>query len=158
MIKKKIIETQKGRLLVIGGLPEDAHWLEPNEGGHPNEFVYESNNDDDLTFLIPAGFWKLLGKLSEIKEEEAKKIVDGNNDGNNDTMWYDYAKPNTCFFCFTKNTAIESLQSLIDINMPLNNKYDNDVRPANTCGPIEYLEEDDEIFHNPILFFETLNR
>ena len=165
-IKHKIIETEKGKLLVIGGLPEDAHWIEPNEGSHSNEFVYESNDDDSLTFLIPAGFWKLLGKLSEVKEEDAEKVVEDcpyyakcwkkynieNELDYGDCPEGDFDKGYSCW------TAKESLQSLVEANVTLRNKYDSDLRPADQCGPSEYLEEEDKVFHNPILFFEYLNK
>lgn len=58
-----------------------------------------------------------LGKLSEITEEQILEhnLVEGNNGGQNDTMWKDH-RWRTNFFAFQCDTPKDSLLSLLEVN------------------------------------------
>jgi len=76
--------------------------------------VYYTNSDEkqaqSLYFNMPWFY------LSEIKENEACLFVDGNNGGMSDTMWLDCLSSEDDFARFTKQTAKESLVSLLKAN------------------------------------------
>lgn len=67
MIKTKIIETVTSRVMVIGGIPYGAGVAYVK----PTNTLYV--NSDHMKLF--KGEWNLLGKLSEITEEQSKKIV-----------------------------------------------------------------------------------
>lgn len=85
----KIIETPKARVLVVGGLPEDASnfRIEIGFAGYSSRDVllnYDMPNPGSEYSALGTEFldtitdynWQLLGKLSEITEEQWKGIVE----------------------------------------------------------------------------------
>ena len=62
---------------------------------------------------LPNGQHDFLFISSQVTEEDCKKVVEGNNGGIDDTMWRGYLLSEQTFACFTKPTALESFQSLL---------------------------------------------
>jgi len=152
MIKTKLISIPKGRLLVVGGLPEYANIQLPKNvtfDGSRGSLIYKDKNSNPVYIGLPSGNWQLIGKLSDVKEEDAHKVVEYFDVDDGKPAYENYVETNRYV-----NTARESLHSLVGANVPLRNKYDNESRPADISGPAEYLEEEETVFHNPILFFE----
>lgn len=158
MIKTKIISTPKGRLLVVGGMPEDAehiHYVEL----HGNYLIsYHWPIGSQYHEKVPSGNWQLMGKLSEVTEGQAEGIVETFDVGDGIPGYENYIETDR----YT-NTAKESLQSLIEANVPLRNKYGEKpddslyVHYGNHLYENDYKRwqaEEDKVFTNPILFWE----
>ena len=56
-----------------------------------------------------------IGKVSDISEELAKKLVEGNNGYNDSTMWLNYKTNENNFVRYHCNTAKQSFQTLSDL-------------------------------------------
>lgn len=109
MIQKEI----NGRMLLFVEVEKDSR--EHQIIFSPVRIMYWSNSGNNYldTKPLAKGSYSIIGLASELTEWDWEGIVEGNNGGQNDTMWYDYTQPKTCFFCFTKTTATESGLSLL---------------------------------------------
>ena len=115
MILQKQIITSKSTILVIGGLPEDAENIRIDrylryfsDGG---AWIHEGD--------LPPGDWQPLGFLKDITEDVAKGLVD--KISRVDYIFMNYTDENEWCWC-----AIQSLNSLIEANCKLKNKYGNE--------------------------------
>lgn len=108
-IKTKIIETPKARVLVVGGLPTDAFDMKVAKNRIYYKVWWDYNNDPNV--VIQKGNWQLLGKLSEITEEQWKGIVHSYKTmlQGSDTIYFKNYKTEGGF-----DTATESGLSLIE--------------------------------------------
>ena len=159
MILQKKIKTSKAQILVVGGLPEDAEikdylsakisaiWTDPN--GH--------------NLMFPDGNWQLLGKLHEVTEGQASHIVEETDNPFHYGQGNPYIKYGTDTECVS--TALESLQSLIEVNCKLVNRlphpdceciteYDREGCDSSTTKCWEYINEQANVFTNPIIFLK----
>ena len=168
-LKIKIIETQKARLLVVGGLPEDAREM---AHGRPliNSMISYKSSIDNYKYTaivpIPTADWRLLGKLSEITEEQWKGIVETHPV----VGGFGYYKDTVPSFF---NTASMAGLSLIESEVCLKNPHgeqpklssysqgdmfsfeDNESNAAAfACDFSEWQAAEEQVFHNPILFVE----
>ena len=108
-MKTKIISTLKKELLIIE-LPEGTDMKDPiqilkNKGNH---LVYSKHNGHIISRnKLPDGEWTLLGKLDEIREEDAEELVEPF-----DFSYYvDYNHPSRGAYTIT---ATESLLSALE--------------------------------------------
>jgi len=56
--------------------------------------------------------YKILGKFSDLKDQDLLPYVEGNNGGNDDTMWFDYIYDNHAFAPFQCDSPRKSILSL----------------------------------------------
>lgn len=159
-ILTKIIETPKAKILVVGGLPEDAMIKQAVRG----KLNIQVNSFTDITiykYNIPPGNWQLLGKLNEITEDVANELVDNPNE-NGDYCDYVY-DPDESYW--QTETAKESLLSLVEANVKMKNKYGNEPPSASEMfdgvSNMEHADnfeawqaEEETVFTNPIIFIE----
>lgn len=179
-LKTHIFETPKARVLVVGGLPEDARDLKI---GSTTFKTYIRWIDFELQLrpidCIPieqGDNWQLLGRLHEITEEQWKGIVDSL-----DSFYREYSSISFDWYDsgdFTE-TATESGLSLIqsevllknpyekpDLNKYRRNAYDDDGKLMSSTWIDEFSETDwinedsnwqaaeDQVYHNPVIFWE----
>lgn len=170
MIKTKIIETSKAKILVVGGLPEDTD--KDSIENVRNEILYYytgvSPNHAGEEIKIPPGKWQPIGFLKDITEDVAKKLVES-------TEYYDPHStpfaPIPAYKGYLDNVykweATESLHSLIAANCQLRNKYGElphhnkyialgKKMPSDTWLPykehkVRWQEEQEKVFTNPYL-------
>lgn len=120
MIKTKLIETLKAKILIIGGLPEDAREIE----ARPTLLRYVINNYIKfIEVFMPPGKWHPVGFLKDISEEEANGLVECLTPGHFISLWMNYKYDKPLPVGFTCNTAAESMHSLVEANCKLKNGY-----------------------------------
>jgi len=163
-IKTKIIEVPNGTVLVMGGFPDGPIY----SAGVDESGEIWINGISVVCLEEPANF-KYVGKLSEVKEEDAKKAVEYFYVGDGKPAFENYLEKDR----YT-NEAKKSLKTLIEANVPLKNKY-GDTPPKAICvvGGMELLvkdsmtskinsrrlsawkSEEEKVYHNPLIFFEA---
>ena len=113
-MKTKIISTLKKELLIIE-LPEGTDMKDPiqilkNKGNH---LVYSKHNGHIISRnKLPDGEWTLLGSPDEIKEDDARELVESPIDkwGDDKFRFLDYRYDG----CYDLFTATESLLSALE--------------------------------------------
>ena len=154
MIKTKVIETPKGRLLVVGDLPEEARDIAiahnvKNNGN--STLVYRDNRCASIWHSREEfnANWQLLGKLSEVKEEDAEKIVKDPISLLHfaEHRWFLYNRE----WAFMATSARMSLQSLVEANVPLINRLGDNPSDEKL---VEWSLKEAHVFTNPVLFWE----
>lgn len=158
-ILTKIIETEKAKLLVIGGLPDDTKGVCIYDG----DLNWQSEKGSRIE-EIPNGNWQLLGKLPEITEEQWDEIVEG---WNTPTGGDDYQETYQNYYIKSDEdyrdnyhfyTATESGLSLIEANCKLRNEssHPSEIEPTirNHFDKLakEWNNEQSQVFTNPIIF------
>jgi len=169
MIKTKLIESTKGRLLVLD-LPKEFKVSKNKYGRISIKYQSADGFNNTYNILEDGTDWKFIGKPSKVTEKQAKGIVESFDVGDNKPAYENYIETDR----YT-NTATESLQSLIEANVPLKNPL-GEKPPKAICmiGGMELLvresvaskvsarrltrwkEAEESVFHNPILFWEGL--
>lgn len=174
MILQKQIQTSKASILVIGGLPQDAHNFRMHKGNLHYDCLFALD-----PFDLPFGKWEPLGFLKDITKDMAREIIDFNDCPDpylgHFITYRKYPHELHEDFC---DTATESLHSLIESNCKLKNEYGEAMPELNPiccnilftdrhgfpecCGmpiPTEesihlqrlWEEEQSEVFVNPFL-------
>ena len=101
----------------VVGLPEDTNTygigIAAMYSGMPY-LCYDTKHSIgwDIKIHIPPGSWSIVGWSDELTEEQMKGIVEGNNGGENDTMFMDYPSKDK-FMCYLHRTATQSFASLL---------------------------------------------
>lgn len=156
-LKIKIIETPKALVLVVD-MPTDAINAIVDEGHlsvfHKSQHIFHHE--------IPQGNWQLLGKLSEITEEQWKGIVEDVEPASLG-LFPDYNfKPNRLKAVSWCSSATESGLSLIESEVMLKNPLgDKEPEDIPDLGAFTHYQRnkwkqwqaaEDQVFHNPHLF------
>lgn len=105
----KTFKTSKAEILFVV-LPKDAYDVRCL----PLMNVLSFGSFTIKSISLPHGNWQLIGKLSEIKEDVARELVDRCNCNGPCIDYKDYSKHSSC------DTATESLNSLathLDFNL-----------------------------------------
>lgn len=155
MTQTKLISTPKSNILVIGGIPE----------GFGNFFYHKSglfldcdrlNNYGQKMYwmsdTLPSGNWQILGKLSEITEEQAGGIVD--------LGWYE-TRYNYIEMLFVADfTDLESFHSLmtregIHIDNPYEMPYKGDYM---TDGVVTISDAQSDRYYADLKRYEDAQR
>jgi len=163
MIKTKVIETPKGRLLVVGGLPDDVDiWIDQDgrgtdiRWGNEGDKGIKYNHPNHGALDIPDGNWQLLGKLLDIKEADAEKIIPP-------SFYKHLDKKRGLWYAALLHQWIESKIPLRNANAKCSCKLGTQEfekcpwinKSLNSCRIYEVWQaEEAKVFHNPILFFE----
>lgn len=143
IIKTKIIETSKSKILVVGVLPE--------------RFLFDSmsqmiffNHTEEVD--MPQGNWQLLGRLSKLSEEQFSQVVESFGEHNG----YRNYLSSSQFTELLKKTAKDSFLSLLEANgVVLENKY---LKTPGRYFPQVVAKnwhlEQEKVFSNPLIFIE----
>lgn len=102
----ELIPIISGRCLVVE-LPPDAELISP-VNGHDRTWSYWSETEKYGTFEAPPGKWHIIGRLSEVTEEQASNIVQSFK-FKGGYLYNNYITGNRD----TTDTALESLESAI---------------------------------------------
>lgn len=179
MIKVKVLETNKVRILLVDGLPEDAEIFGVLEGG----WTYEITDDTLMwidpkdhkfpkSYYIPPGNWQALNFLDKVTEGEAKHLIDSDIGFTSKGVAKTYKHYPIGFYF---ETALQSLRSLVEANVKLRNQYGEKPVPGD-CDSYDHLEggnilhtdeieeyyhdleqweaEEKQVYHNPFILIE----
>lgn len=145
-METQTFETSKGTLMAIR-LPEGAKpvcldkirhfgsdsllWLEMVNGSLKKRWFY-----------LPPGDWQEIGLWGSVSEEKAKEVVDDESVG----MYVDYTAESDFGKKRRFDTALESLQSLLQTKIPLTHDFPepNPEDYFNVKAPVNELTEEDE--------------
>lgn len=167
-IKTKIIETPKARVLVAD-MPIRTNDYSTALPGCVTYAYWDNGERKGGSVVIPPGNWQLLGKLSEITEEQWKRIVGSVSilKDKSDERYMNYRFSDEIAYGDCFRTATESGLSLIESEVCLKNPHGK--KPAKcanwnkTCLEERQLywiafgqwqAAEDQVFHNPVLFWE----
>ncbi len=131
-------ETSKGTLLAIK-LPEGAKKIRI----HHNSLIYFLGSVNHLyPVKLPPFDWKEIGLWGSVPEEKAKEVVDDESVG----LYVDYTAASDFGKKRRFDTALESLQSLLQTKIPLTHDFPepNPEDYFNVNAPVNELTEEDE--------------
>lgn len=130
MIKAKKIKTDKATLLVVE-MPEgyedvrvyNEEWIGREMVPVKDQaIIYECNNDTEFVNL-PEGDWQLLGRMTDMTEEQVETIVDKSDRHTDCRLFIDYTA-NSTRYAYLLDSATKSLYSLLQSNeVYFENKY-----------------------------------
>jgi hypothetical protein len=113
-MKQITITTAKAQILIVD-LPLGSDFHKVNNGNVLEYDPMTNPIEGEWSYSkLPEGSWQLLGKASELSEEQWRMIVAWNTQGNmaaNEKPFYDYDMD-----MFRLNTAVESGSSLLSAN------------------------------------------
>lgn len=108
----KTIPLHNSKTLCAVKVPENAHSFEIyDKESLPLALMYyvtQSGIHFPTPVIIPPGNWRILALATELNDEQKKEVIQGNNGGENDTMFMDYSMPKDYFAPFTCRTVNQS--------------------------------------------------
>lgn len=162
MMKRKLIETEKARVLVVD-LPQGAtRKLIISNLQVDNDLIELTGNAPRFLCSLPPGTWLPAGFLGKVPEEVAAKIAEKTDN----PYWYGQGKPfidySTDVNCF--ETATESVHSLVAANVKLENPLwdapPEFIEPETESDAMEiadialaWLAEEETVYRNPHIFY-----
>lgn len=98
-------------VLAVTELPSISfqHFVRNDQKGNSRLLYYVASQE---SMPLPPGSWSIVGWSDELTEEQMKGIVEGNNGGENDTMFMDYPSKDK-FMCYLHRTETQSFASLL---------------------------------------------
>ncbi len=93
----RTLSIPEGRLLIVPGLPEDAQCF---VGGGDTPFCTNPDGEylncrfggSGLNIALPPGSWSLLGKASELTEEQMRQIAGEAFKDHGAIIWHEYSR------------------------------------------------------------------